>query len=85
MRKAILLALVCSALSAVSYAEESAATAEPAKVCPVMGGEAVKDYSAEYEGKVYYFCCPSCIDAFKKDPKKYIAAEGASNTTLQGK
>jgi len=26
----------------------------------------------EYEGKIYNFCCPMCIDEFKKDPQKYI-------------
>ncbi|MHB8155125.1 MAG: YHS domain-containing protein [Candidatus Omnitrophota bacterium] len=28
--------------------------------------------SHEYAGKIYNFCCVSCIDEFKKDPKKYI-------------
>lgn len=42
-------------------------------ICPVMGGEARKEYSYTYQGKVYYFCCPSCIDEFKKDPEKYIS------------
>jgi len=42
-------------------------------ICPVMKGEASKDYSYTYEGKTYYFCCPSCIEEFKKDPEKYIS------------
>jgi len=25
----------------------------------------------KYKDKVYYFCCPACIDDFKKDPEKY--------------
>ena len=29
-------------------------------VCMVMGGEAAKEYFYTYEGKTYYFCCPSC-------------------------
>ncbi len=41
-------------------------------VCPVMGGKAVKDYSYEYQGKTYYFCCQGCLPAFKKNPEKYI-------------
>lgn len=47
-------------------------------VCPVMKTK-VKVTSdtlaAEYKGKVYYFCCPSCPGAFKADPEKYIAAQ----------
>ena len=84
MRKVMMLAVLLCSFAQVSFAEE-AATAEPVRICPVMGGEAKKEFSYEYEGKVYYFCCPSCIDAFKKDPKKYIAVQTASNTTLQGK
>lgn len=42
-------------------------------ICPVMGGAASKEYSYIYEGKPYYFCCPNCIEEFKKDPQKYIS------------
>lgn len=42
-------------------------------ICPVMHDEASKEYSYEYEGKTYYFCCPMCIGEFKKDPAKYIS------------
>ncbi|MBI4835091.1 MAG: YHS domain-containing protein [Planctomycetes bacterium] len=27
--------------------------------------------SAEYRGKIYYFCCDGCPDDFAKDPEKY--------------
>ena len=27
----------------------------------------------EYEGKKVYLCCPGCPDAFKADPKKFLA------------
>ena len=43
-------------------------------MCPVMGGKASEEYSYDYEGKTYYFCCPACIEAFKKDPGKYISS-----------
>lgn len=58
------------------------------KICPVSGEEVgvmgpAEQY--EYKGKIYNFCCASCIDSFKKDPEKYIKiiekqkeAEGAS-------
>jgi len=26
-----------------------------------------------YKGKTIGFCCPDCIDEFKKDPEKYMA------------
>ena len=44
------------------------------KICPVMGNPIVEDAKVtyEYEGKVYNFCCESCIGEFKKDPAKYI-------------
>ena len=44
-------------------------------VCPVMGTIFKADKntkSYEYEGKVYYFCCPECLNKFKAEPKKYI-------------
>jgi len=41
-------------------------------ICPVMGGDALEEYSYAYEGKTYYFCCPMCIEEFKNNPEKYI-------------
>ncbi len=44
------------------------------KVCPVMNtkiNEKTK-VTYEYEGKIYNFCCLACVEAFKKDPAKYI-------------
>ncbi len=46
---------------------------ESSGICPVMGGETTKENSYTYEGKTYYFCCPMCIEEFKKDPEKYIS------------
>lgn len=54
-------------------ATEGAKQFEDFGVCPVMKGEATEKYSYEYDGKTYYFCCPSCIDTFKADPEKYIS------------
>jgi YHS domain-containing protein len=44
------------------------------KICPVTGEKIDEKTKAiyEYEGKIYNFCCPMCIDAFKNDPQKYI-------------
>jgi YHS domain-containing protein len=43
-------------------------------ICPVMDSEVIitKDtLSAEYKGKVYYFCCAGCPDEFKANPDKF--------------
>lgn len=44
------------------------------KICPVSGEKIDERFKAtyEYEGKIYNFCCTSCIEEFKKDPQKYI-------------
>ncbi|MFH1283806.1 MAG: cupredoxin domain-containing protein [bacterium] len=44
-----------------------------AGICPVMGNQESEKYSYLYNGTTYYFCCPMCIDMFKKDPDKYIS------------
>lgn len=43
------------------------------KTCPVMGGAIKKDVYTDHKGRRVYFCCAGCIDAFKKDPDKYLA------------
>jgi YHS domain-containing protein len=52
----------------------SAETANKGELCPVSGEEvdAKGGIAYEYKGKVYHFCCASCIADFKKDPEKYI-------------
>ena len=43
-------------------------------VCPVMGTAITitKDtLSAEYNGKIYYFCCSGCPEEFKTNPDKF--------------
>ena len=40
--------------------------------CPVLGGNAQKDVYTIYNGKIYHFCCVSCIPKFKRDPVKFI-------------
>jgi len=56
------------------------------KICPVSGEKigqgGMEPATYEYEGKIYNFCCPACIEEFKKDPEKYIKkieAEKANN------
>jgi P-type Cu+ transporter len=67
------------------------ATAQPVnlgnKICPVSGEQIIEETKVtyEYEGKIYNFCCPMCIDGFKKDPDKYIKKieEGPSSESRQ--
>lgn len=64
--------------SGLAHAEETDEVKKAVEVgntvCPV-GGETIKESSKatyEYKGKVYNFCCPDCIPAFKANPEKYI-------------
>lgn len=41
-------------------------------VCPVMGAKNNPKLYVDHNGQRIYFCCPGCIDAFKKDPGKYL-------------
>lgn len=55
------------------------------KICSVSGEKIDEKTKVtyEYEGKIYNFCCASCVDDFKKDPKKYI--KKMEEEKLQGK
>ncbi|MBU1912041.1 MAG: YHS domain-containing protein [Candidatus Omnitrophica bacterium] len=60
--------------AAASTASGSGAIDVGNKTCPVLG-EPIDEASKatyEYKGKVYNFCCAGCIEAFKKEPQKYI-------------
>ncbi len=63
-----------SAEPAGTTAEAKAASAANT-ICPVTGEkiDPANNVTYEYQGKIYNFCCPMCIDEFKKDPAKYIA------------
>ncbi len=73
-RPAILIFAVLLALLAVGLAAaaDPAAKGQPQAVCPVMGGNINKDLYVDYKGQRVYFCCPACIEVFKKDPEKYL-------------
>lgn len=44
------------------------------KICPVTGEKIDERVKAayEYNGKIYNFCCASCIEMFKENVDKYI-------------
>jgi YHS domain-containing protein len=41
------------------------------KICPVSGNPVALAVKFEWNGKIYNFCCPMCIEEFKKNPEKY--------------
>ena len=84
MKTPIVLALavtVASAAFAKSPAPAAAKKAPTDLTCPVMTKNKVniakatkaKMY-ADYKGNRYFFCCPGCPEAFKKNPAKYAKA-----------
>ena len=44
-------------------------------VCRKWLGKETKNV-VEKDGKVYYFCSPTCKEKFEKDPEKYIKLVG---------
>jgi|GEM_PF-4580998 predicted heme/steroid binding protein/YHS domain-containing protein len=43
--------------------------------CPVTGDKfkiSKETPAVKYKGKEQYFCCPACVDDFKKNPAKYV-------------
>jgi len=82
MNKIAVFTLTLLLIAGAAYAAEQANTTEQVKnaedvgnkVCPVSGekiDEKMKE-TYEYKGKIYNFCCPVCVEEFKKDPEKYI-------------
>lgn len=40
-------------------------------VFPEEGAEELGALKVERDGKTHWFCCPTCRDAFVRDPTKY--------------
>lgn len=59
-------ALVFAFSFAVDAKESNQAT------CPVLGSSVSKKVYTDYQGKRIYFCCPPCIQEFKKNPDNYM-------------
>ncbi len=48
------------------------------EMCIVMPErEAKADLTVEHEGKVYAFCCKSCVRKFNKEPERYVKSDGS--------
>jgi len=69
----IFLLVIMFAFSAIGFAEEI--DLKPQTVCPVMGGKIDKDVYVDYKEERIYFCCPSCVESFLKEPEKFEAQE----------
>jgi Cu+-exporting ATPase len=57
------------------------ATIDP--VCGMGVSPATARAKVEYQGTMYYFCCPGCASKFQADPEKYLAADAQEATTEQ--
>ena len=52
----------------------SAAREEKDPVCGMVVEIAAATHRSQAEGRVFYFCCAGCKDAFERDPRRYAAA-----------
>lgn len=62
--------LLWAALSFPAWSQP--AGSQPQALCPVMGAPINREIFVDYQGQRIYFCCPACIDLFKKNPEKYL-------------
>lgn len=76
---ALMLAVACSLIwtPAILAGKQETKQTEPATdraIDPVCNIAVRRDpeLSAEYRGKTYYFCMKADMEAFKKDPEKYL-------------
>jgi YHS domain-containing protein len=69
----LLLGLALTLPAGTGIASDNSGTKDQAPaVCPVMGGKINPKLYVDHNGQRVYFCCPSCIEVFKKDPGKYL-------------
>ncbi|MBM4038843.1 MAG: YHS domain-containing protein [Planctomycetes bacterium] len=78
--RAALVGLV--ALVLAGCGQEAAPQGKAQTKCPVMGGDINKEVFDDHEGKRVYFCCPDCIEKFKKEPQKYVKKLEDEGVTL---
>ncbi|MGA7561931.1 MAG: YHS domain-containing protein [Desulfobaccales bacterium] len=60
------------AAGATQGLQDKSGTVQPGAqqaVCPVLGNKINKNIYTDYQGQRIYFCCPGCIDVFKKNPE----------------
>lgn len=75
MKKVLIVVLglaLALSLAGADLAADPAAKGREQTDCPVMAGKINKSLCTDYKGQRVYFCCPGCIEAFKKDPENYL-------------
>jgi xanthine dehydrogenase accessory factor len=61
-----------TATTAASVPEQPKEATDP--VCGMVVDTVDAEYTTEYEGKIYYFCCTGCKRAFDKEPGAYVTS-----------
>ena len=61
-------------MSATTTATAPAVDAGNTKCAVDPDGKVKPGVTAEYNGKIYHFCCADCLADFNKDPAKYAKA-----------
>jgi YHS domain-containing protein len=46
-------------------------------VCKMEVETETAEWTAEHDGKTYYFCAPGCRHSFMKEPEKFLSESGA--------
>jgi YHS domain-containing protein len=65
--------LICLILAVtLAFASSGAVWAAEQAACPVLGNKINKNIYTDYQGQRIYFCCPGCIEVFKKNPEAYL-------------
>lgn len=60
--------------AAAGQASDVATATDP--VCGMAVAVATARYTAEYDGRTYYFCCPACRRRFLEHPQSYALVHG---------
>lgn len=74
---AILAEIVREKAAARSGGAEEAPTAPIEAIDPVCGmtvNVATAEFTADWDGRTYYFCCDGCRRRFEREPERYITA-----------
>ena len=58
------------------------AIAEKDPVCGMTVDPSIAKYKFEHAGKVYYFCCSSCLEKFRADPVGFLTSHAASHAGM---
>ena len=67
----------CCSGKASTPATASSADTQSSAVDPVCGMHveiASAEYTSDYQGQTYYFCCAGCQHSFEKTPEQYLSA-----------